>query len=213
MILRALLVPALILATLFPAAAEEGFVPLFDSKTLQGWQLVGGHGPGYLVENGVLVCPAEGGGNLFTQREYANFVFRFEFRMESGGNNGIGIRAPLKGDAAYQGMEIQIIDDYSNRWGELQPVQRHGSIYGVVPAKNGYLNKAGEWNAEEIKADGRRITVTLNGTIIVDANLDDVKDPALLKRHPGLARNAGHIGFLGHGTRVEFRNIRIKVLR
>jgi len=211
MILHALHVPVLILAALSPAA-EEGFVPLFDGKTLQGWQLVGGHGPGYVVEDGVLVCPAEGGGNLFTQSEYANFVFRFEFRMEPGGNNGVGIRAPLKGDAAYQGMEIQIIDDYSNRWGELQPVQRHGSIYGVVPAKNGYLKKAGEWNAEEIKADGRRITVTLNGTVIVDANLDDIKDPALLKRHPGLARATGHIGFLGHGTRVEFRNVRIRVL-
>ena len=211
MILHALHVPVLILAALSPAA-EEGFVPLFDGKTLQGWQLVGGHGPGYVVEDGVLVCPAEGGGNLFTQSEYANFVFRFEFRMEPGGNNGVGIRAPLKGDAAYQGMEIQIIDDYSNRWGELQPVQRHGSIYGAVPAKNGYLKKAGEWNAEEIKADGRRITVTLNGTVIVDANLDDIKDPALLKRHPGLARATGHIGFLGHGTRVEFRNVRIRVL-
>lgn len=80
---------------------EPGFTPLFDGKSLKGWILVGGHGPGYVVENGLLVCPAEGGGNLFTEKEYANFILRFEFRMEPGGNNGVGIRAPLAGDIAY----------------------------------------------------------------------------------------------------------------
>lgn len=194
------------------SGAEPGFVSLFNGKNLDGWTLVGGKGPGYVVEHGVLVCPADGGGNLFTEKEYANFIFHFEFRTAPAGNNGVGIRAPLQGDAAYQGMEIQILDDNAPEYKDLRPAQFCGSIYDVIPAKRGFLHKAGEWNREEIRAEGRQIRVTLNGHVIVDANLDSVTDPAVLKKHPGLARTQGHIGFLGHGSKVEFRNIRIKVL-
>ena len=110
-------------------------------------------------------------------------------------------------------MEIQILDhDAAVYRGQLKPAQYHGSIYDVVPAKTGYLKKTGEWNQEEIVADGRLIKVTLNGTVIVDANLDDVKDPVVLKKHPGLARTSGHIGLLGHHSRVDFRNLRVKEL-
>ena len=196
-----------------PAGVEPGFTPLFDGNTLDGWTLVGGHGPGYIVQNGVIVCPANGGGNLFTRKEYSNFVFRFEFRLTPGANSGIGIRAPLQGDAAYQGMEIQILDDGNSRYkGKLKPAQYHGSIYDVIPARPGFLKPAGEWNQEEITADSRRIHVVLNGVILVDADLDIVREPEVLKRHPGLARASGHIGFLGHGTRVEFRNVRVREL-
>lgn len=203
-----------LLSVALSAGAESGFVSLFDGKTLNGWKLVHGRGPGYVVENGVLVCPAEGGGNLFTENEYSDFVLRFDFRLSEGGNNGVGIRAPLEGDAAFQGMEIQILDDTHERYrGRLKPTQFHGSIYDVVPAKQGFRKPAGEWNSQEITARGRRVTIKLNGHTIVDADLDSVKDPDVLKRHPGLARASGHIGFLGHGTRVEFRNIQIQELR
>jgi len=105
------------------------------------------------------------------------------------------------------------LDDYGPAYkGRLKPAQYHGSIYDVVPARTGHLKPAGEWNQEEVTASGRRITVKLNGTVIVDADLDSVKDPAILEKHPGLARASGHIGFLGHNTRMEFRNIRIKEL-
>ena len=194
-------------------AVEPGFTPLFDGRSLKGWKLVGKHGRGYVVEKGVLICPADGGGNLYTEKEYSDFVFRFEFRTEPGGNNGVGIRAPLEGDAAYVGMEIQILDDGHEKYkGWLKPEQHHGSIYGVIPARSGFLRKAGEWNEEEIMANGRRIRVTLNGVVIVDADLDIVREPQVFKEHPGLSRKSGHVGFLGHDTRVEFRNIRIKEL-
>jgi hypothetical protein len=206
-------VVAILLGAYAAAGAEPGFKPLFNGKDLAGWKLVGAHGRGYVVEDGKIVCPKDGGGNLFTDSEYANFVLRFEFKLEEGSNNGIGIRAPLEGDAAYQGMEIQVLDNDAPVYkGKLHPAQYHGSIYDVVPAKTGYLKPTGQWNSEEIRADGRHITVTLNGTKIVDANLDSVKDPEVLKRHPGLARTTGHIGLLGHDTRVEFRNLRVKVL-
>lgn len=195
------------------AADEGGFVSLFNGKTLDGWKLVGGHGPGYVVQDGKIVCPADGGGNLFTEKEYANFAFRFEFLLTPAANNGIGIRAPFEGDAAYKGMEIQILDDGDATYkGRIRPEQYHGSVYDVIPARTGFRKPVGEWNQEEIRAEGRRITVTLNGVIILDDNLDIVREPHVLAKHPGLARTSGHIGFLGHGTRVEFRNIRVKVL-
>ncbi len=202
------------LLLLLPAvSAEKGFRPLFDGKTLNGWQLAGKKGTGYAVEKGMLVCPADGGGNLFTDKEYSNFVFRFQFRLEDGSNNGIGIRAPLKGDAAFAGMEIQVLDDTSEQYrGKLKPAQYHGSIYEVFAAKQGHLKPTGQWNSEEITANGRRVSVKLNGVVIVDADLDSATDEAILKRHPGLKRPSGYIGFLGHGSRMEFRNIRIKEL-
>ncbi len=195
------------------AAEEPGFVSIFNGKDLNGWTLKKQYGPGYVVESGLLVCPSNGGGNLFTEKEYANFVLRFDFRLGEASNNGIGIRAPFEGDAAYAGMEIQILDYEAPVYrGKLKPAQVQGSIYDVVPAKTGFLKKTGEWNEEEILADGRHIHVTLNGMVIVDADLDSVTDPEALKKHPGLQRPAGHVGLLGHHSRVEFRNLRIKEL-
>ena len=194
-------------------ADENGFISLFDGKSLNGWKLVRGYGPGYVVRDGVLVCPADGGGTLYTEKEYANFVFRFEFKTEPGGNNGVGIRAPLEGDAAYAGMEIQILDDQHEKYkGKIKSEQHHGSVYDVIPARTGFLRAAGEWNEEEITANGSRVRVKLNGVIILDADLNIVHEEAVLKKHPGVRRKSGHIGFLGHGSLVEFRNIRIKVL-
>jgi hypothetical protein len=209
------------------AAQDSGFTQLFNGKDLTGW-VYGTRagkpnktGKGYQIENGVLFTTKEDGGNLFTDKEYADFVLRFEFRLTENANNGIGIRAPLEGDAAYVGMEIQVLDDSGSQYTSLQPAQYHGSIYQMFPSKRGHQKPVGEWNAEEITAKGRRITVVLNGTTIVDANLDDVKDEEVLARHGdmnrpegsrGIANTKGHIGLLGHGTRVEFRNIRIKEL-
>jgi hypothetical protein len=197
-------------------AAEPGFTPLFNGKDLTGWVYGTRNGKenksglGYQVENGILYSTVADGGNLYTEKEYSDFVFRFEFRLEPNSNNGIGVRAPLEGDAAYVGMEIQVLDDGGDKYRSLRPAQYHGSIYDVVPARRGHQKPVGEWNEEEITARGRRITVKLNGTIIVDANLDEIRDEAVLQKHPGLKRSTGHIGFLGHGARVEFRNIRIR---
>lgn len=188
---------------------EKGFVSLFDGKTLSGWQ---GATKGYVVEDGVLVCRK--GGNLFTKEQYSDFIIRFEVKLPPGGNNGLGIRAPLRGDAAYVGMEIQILDDSAPKWKNLKPYQYHGSIYGVVPAKRGHLKKVGEWNFEEVTCKGTQVTVKLNGTTIVDADIEKASTPKTLdgRAHPGLKRTTGHIGFLGHGAGIEFRNIRIKKL-
>lgn len=200
-----------------PTEAEAGFTSLFDGKSLAGWTLIGGRGEGYGVKDGVLYCAKGGGGKLLTDKEYSDFVLRFEFRMPAeGSNNGLGIRAPKEGDAAYQGIELQILDEkaaLAEKWGKLRDSQYHGSVYDVIAAKKGAQKPAGEWNQQEVTVKGRQITVVLNGQTILDADLATITDPAVLKKHPGLARTSGHIGFLGHNDFIEFRNIRIKELK
>jgi hypothetical protein len=198
---------------------EEGFVPIFNGKDLDDWvygtrnnAMKAGQGYKVDAENKIVYCTVKDGGNLYTKKEYGDFILRFEFKLTENANNGIGIRAPLEGDAAYVGMEIQVLDDSGPEYKSLRPEQYHGSIYDVFACKRGFQKPVGEWNTEEIYAKGPHIRITLNGTVIVDANLDDVQDEKKLKKHPGLKNAAGHIGFLGHGARVEFRNLRIKEL-
>jgi hypothetical protein len=190
-------------------AVEEGFVPLFNGRDLTGWT---GDLKGYQVQDGVIAVLPFSSGNLYTEKEFRDFVFRFDFKLTPGANNGIGIRAPLTGDAAYVGMEIQVLDDSAEVYKALQPYQYHGSIYGVVPAERGHQRPVGEWNSEEIEVRGRRVKVTLNGTVIVDADIDEASAGGTMDKrdHPGLRNEKGHIGFLGHGSRVEFRNLRIR---
>lgn len=193
--------------------AEEGFEPLFDGSTLNGWVLLGQQGGGYTASDGVLACSRGSGGNLMSAAEYSDFVLRFEFRLESGSNNGLCIRCPLAWRAlAYDGNELQIIDNSAERYRNIKPWQRHGSLYHVAAAKPGALRPVGEWNSQEVTVRGTRIRVVLNGTEILDTDTSEIKDRSILAQHPGLARKSGHIGFLGHNEPVEFRNIRIKQL-
>lgn len=191
----------------------DGFVSLFNGKNLNGWI---GNKTDYLVEDAVIVIrPKRGGhGNLYTEKEYADFNYRFEFQLTPGANNGLGIRTPPRGDAAYLGMELQILDNTAPIYANLQPYQYHGSVYGVIPAKRGFLKPLGEWNSEEVIIQGTRIKIILNGEVIVDGDIADGRDNGTMdhKNHPGLSNEKGHIGFLGHGSVVKFRNIRIKEL-
>ena len=200
----------LLLLSLPNLAKAADFVKIFDGTTLNGWRLVGGAGPGYVPKDGILDCPADGGGNLFTEKEYTDYIFRCDFKLFANSNNGIGIRAPFEGDAAYMGIECQMLDDSGSMYTNLLPGQYHSSLYRIVPARRGSLKPVGEWNHEEIQAIGRHIKVTVNGKVTIDANLNDVVDPAILAEHPGMLRTKGHVGFLGHGpSEVQFRNIYI----
>lgn len=191
----------------------EGFKALFNGKNLDGWI---GNKVDYTVQDGNIVIDPKGGGsgNLFTEKEYSDFNYRFEFQLTPGANNGLGIRTPPQGDAAYVGMELQILDNTSPIYAKLQPYQYHGSVYGVIPAKRGFLKPVGEWNSEEVIVQGTRIKVILNGEVIVDGDIAGPRDNGTMdhRDHPGLKRDKGHIGFLGHGSVVAFRNIRIKEL-
>ncbi len=193
------------------AAEEEGFVPLFDGESLKGWQ---GAINGYEVRDGAIHCKAKSGGKIFTDREFADFELRFEFRLTPGANNGLGIRTPVAGNPAYAGMELQVLDNTAEKYAKLKKWQYHGSIYGVVPAKRGALKPVGEWNSQTVIAKGHHIKVILNGETIVDANIAEASRNGTIdgSKHPGLLNKSGHIGFLGHGSIVSFRDIRIKEL-
>jgi hypothetical protein len=192
-------------------AADEGFVALFDGKTLQGWTLVNSAAGNWVVQDGLLVTKGEGGGWLSTEKTYANFVLKLEYRLKPGGNSGVFLRAPHTGDPAYTGMEIQILDDDDPRYKELKPFQYCGSLYGVVAAQRGHTKPAGQWNAMEITADGPKITVKLNGATVVTANVKE--HPDAVAEHPGLERTEGYIGLQSHSEPVEFRNIQLKKLK
>lgn len=194
-------------------ADEAGFVSLFDGKTLNGWT---GAKDAYKVEDGAIVCVQGTAGNLLTEKEFADFVVRFDFKLTAGANNGLGIRCPnvAKGNLHLDGTELQILDNTAEKYKDLKPYQYHGSVYGVQPAKREHLKPVGEWNSQEVTLQGRKIKIVLNGGTIVDCDLDEVTKNGTMDgaEHPGLKRTTGHLGFLGHGDRVDLRNIRIKDL-
>ncbi|NNJ24561.1 3-keto-disaccharide hydrolase [Alienimonas chondri] len=187
---------------------EAGFTALPLKPGLEGWE---GDTDGYSVEDGVLTCQ---GGNLYLKDEFADFAVRFEFRLPPGGNNGVGLRFAKGQNAAYSGMESQLLDNAAPMYRTIQPWQAHGSIYGVAPALRGYLAPAGHWNREEIVVRGDQVTVTLNGKTLVDVDIREASADGTIdgKEHPGLLRESGAFGFLGHGAPVAWRNLRMQVL-
>ncbi|MCL6265014.1 3-keto-disaccharide hydrolase [Flagellimonas myxillae] len=194
--------------------SNTGFVSLFNGKNLDGWV---GNKKSYRAENGQIIVDPNGGGsggNLFTVEEYSNFILKFEFQLTPGANNGLGIHAPLEGDVAYVGKELQILDNTAAKYASLKPYQYHGSVYGIIPAKRGFQKPMGEWNSQTVTVEGSKITVELNGNLILEGDFQEASKNGTLdkKEHPGLQRSKGHIGFLGHGDVVHFRNIKIKEL-
>ena len=192
-------------------ADPEGFFTLFDGTNLDAWT---GNKTAYSINENkeIYVDPSKGGGgDLYTADEYGDFVFRFEFKLTPGANNGIGVRTP-GGNAAYEGFEIQVLEDTHPKYAKLQPYQFHGSVYGIIPAKRGAQKPVGEWNTEEIVMDGRRVKVTVNGTVIVDADLDEASKNGTMDKgkHPGLKRTMGRISFCGHGDKLWYRNVKVK---
>jgi Domain of Unknown Function (DUF1080) len=194
--------------------AEHGakdFRPVFNGQNLATWA-----GPieNYEVVDGVIRCKPHKGGVIYYNEELKDFAARVEFKLPPGGNNGLAIRYPGHGDTAYQGMtELQVLDDnYERVRGKIDPRQAHGSAYGMVAAKRGYQRPAGQWNFQEVTVKGSKIKVELNGTVILDTDLSDVKEFMANSPHPGKDRTSGYFGFAGHSDPVEFRNVAIKPL-
>jgi hypothetical protein len=190
--------------------ASQGFKPIFNGENLATWAGPIEH---YEVMDGVLRCKPHEGGTIYYNQELTDFMARVEFKLPPGGNNGLAIRYPGKGDTAYEGMcELQILDDGDRRYGSLDPRQSHGSAYGMVAAARGYLRPVGQWNFEEVTVKGSKIKVELNGTVILDADLSTVKEFMANSPHPGKDRTSGFFGLAGHSDPVEFRALSIKTL-
>lgn len=208
---------------LSPEEAAEGFEVLFDGTNLDKWQ---GNTTNYTPIDGAIYVDASygSGGNLYTKKEYSDFVYRFEFMfLVEGVNNGVGIRGPMDVDAAYEGMEIQILDHDAPIYRNLHEYQQHGSVYGIIPSKRVKFGELNTWHCMEVRAEGDNIKVTVDGEVITDGNIreacqghnvapeGETKNPYTVdhKNHPGLFNKSGFISFCGHGTGVKFRNIRV----
>ncbi len=195
------------------AKNDKGFVRLDNGKDLSGWQ---GAVDSYEVKDGNILCKPGKGGDLLSKEEYGDMILRFEFKLPKGGNNGIALRTPLGGHSSRDGLELQVIDNdgynEAHPKAPLKPYQCHGSLYHCVGAKTGYLRPVGQWNFQEVEVRGQKIKVTLNGTKILDVDIDTF-DRSQIKNPPkGLDRKKGHIGFAGHNDPVAFRNFRVKKL-
>jgi hypothetical protein len=198
------------------ARDAEGFVELVNGRDLSNWR---GAVDSYEMKDGAIVCKPGKGGDLLSAEEYGDVAIRVEFRLPPAGNNGIALRTPLGGHSASDGLELQVIDSdgYNARQAAagksgLAPYQYHGSLYHCVGAKHGYLRPAGEWNFQEIVVRDQRITVTLNGTKILDVDIDALDRGQIAHPPKGLDRTTGHIGLAGHSDPVAFRSFKVKPL-
>ena len=183
---------------------------VFNGKDLKGWA---GSVDNYMVtDDGALMCRKGRGGTIYTKDEYGDFIAQLEIKLPPGGNNGLAIRYPGKGDTAYVGMcELQVLDNTAKGFARLKPQQFHGSVYGQVAARRGFLRPTGEWNFQRVTVQGSRIKVELNGYVILDADiLKDAEYMGAARRFRGKTRTKGHFGFAGHSSPVQFRNVRIQ---
>jgi hypothetical protein len=216
-------------AIAFGQAPEPAFVPLFPKDGVpEGWLVrrwddvskPADEGVQWKVVDGVLHGSEPRGTWLVSEKEYGDFVLEFEWKLGDRGNSGCGLRFPLKGDPAFDGMELQMVDaPYYPPDMKVTPAELTGSLYkAVAPSEQVY--KPTEWNQYRVTCRGRSITVMLNGVKIQDVNLDE--QTAALKRHddspaPSLRERPrrGHIGFQElsrGGGHVEIRNARIQAL-
>ncbi|MEP6673187.1 MAG: DUF1080 domain-containing protein [Chthoniobacter sp.] len=191
-----------------------GFVEQVNGKDLSNWQ---GAVDSYEMKNDAIACKPGKGGDLLTKEEFENGIIRVEFKLPPAGNNGIALRTPLGGHSSSDGLELQVLDSdgYNAKQAAagkpgLKPEQYHGSLYYCVGAKHGYLRPVGEWNFEEIEVNGQKIKVTLNGTKILDVDIDTFDRSQLAKVPKGLDARKGFIGFAGHSDPVEFRSFKVK---
>lgn len=192
---------------------RSGFESVFNGRDLEGWA---GAKEAVSVRDGGLVWEKGKGGVLYWNRDLTDFQARLLFKLPSAGNNGLAIRYPGTGNAAYDGMcEVQILDqDYEKHRGPIDPRQQHGSVYGMIAAARGYQHPIGEWNFQEVTVTGPRIRVELNGTVILDGDVSQVDLTQVLqkKAHPGKDNAHGYFGFAGHNDPVEFKDILVKPL-
>ena len=190
----------------------EDWQPLFNGRDLSGWSALDGTIENWAFADGQVICKGKSPGAewLASDRTYADFELSLEYNLGSNGNSGIFLRAPKSSSPWVEGLEVQLLDDYSEKWKSLKPDQMNASIYAVVGPTKQATKKAGEWQSLQIRCVKRRLTVQLNGQVVQDVDLDMFADKT--EQVPGLKRTAGHIGFQNHGDALAFRNVKVRVI-
>jgi len=208
------------------ANSSAAFAPLFSTDgppkgwTVRAWNELRNPGPTgalWRVEAGLLHGSAERGSWLISDKEYGDFELEFDFKLGPLGNSGCALRAPMFGDPAFDGMELQMADYRYNP--QAKDSELTGGIYRAIPPRR-QVYKPTEWNHYHVTLQGVRLRVELNEELLHDLNLDEQNQE--VKRHDGKPAppvkerpRRGHLGFqnLSRGTNeVLIRNARIKPL-
>lgn len=186
---------------LTPEEVADGWIALFDGKSLNGWTVLGENQTAWQIRNGILERATGGSQGLRTIDRYGNFILRWEWTLPNGGNNGVHLRAPRAARASRIGMEYQMLGDY----GKEPDKNSTGSIYDVEPPTVNAIKPNGEWNVSEVTLNGSQLQYVLNGVTVQDRNIDEHDELKLRLRR-------GFIVLTEHNDPVMYRNIRIKPL-
>jgi hypothetical protein len=195
----------------------EGWISLFDGKTLDAWSMTG-KPEGWIVEDGCILCTTQGGRYLYTLDQYDDFVLSIDFKTEKGVNSGVFFRWSDLKDPVNTGIEMQILDTYGR-----EPTRKNdcGAIYDIIAPTRNTCKPSGEWNTAVITCDDNLVSIELNGEKIAWMDLDLWTEPG---KNPDGTKNKfkyaykdmvrkGHIGLQDHGGKVWFRNIKLKPLK
>ena len=196
-----------------PAAEETGWTDLFNGRDLSGWQAAVNED--WRVTGGVLTSDAGPRGALWTEQQYGDFEFDFEFKLSNGANSGVFLRYSSNTDGQPRGLEVQLLDDPNFPYPPGATRHPTGSLHGLAaPRRENY--RTGQWNRMTIRNLGRTVTVTLNGQEILSENTSQLTIPE--NRRAAVQRGFGHIGLQTYGAgrdgtnKIEFRNLRIRRL-
>jgi len=193
--------------------ASAGWVPLFNGRDLTGWKLKEGS---WVVDNGTLA--RKGGGDIWTEERFGDFVLDLEFKVAPKSNSGIFFRTGNLRDCVQTGIELQVLDSY----GKPEPSMHDcGAIYDCLAPRKNMVKAPGEWNRVRLTCQGSKVVAVLNGEQIIDMDLDDWTEA---HKNPDGTKNkfrtaykdmprAGHIGFQDHGAPVWYRNVYIRQLK
>ena len=219
--MKQLLLTLALASTLSIGRAEEGWVSIFDGKTLNGWTSATGGKPGegWTVEDGgVLHLAGKGAGILLSEKEYSSFELQWEWKLAEGGNNGIKYWVTKVGGKEWLGIEYQMIDDLKHPDGLRGGSHNTGSIYDIFDsAKDKILKPIGEWNSSRVVVKNGVIEHYLNGKLCSSADTKTAEwkehiAKSKFKTKEGFAPGHGKIMLTEHGDPAWFRNMRIKEL-
>jgi serine/threonine protein kinase len=183
-----------------PAPASAGWVDLFNGKDLTGWQPQGYNG--WSVKSAVLVGETNKAiGWLMSEQDYADFDLSLEYKLSFGSNSGVFLRAPTQGNVSgSEFTEVQILDDAAPQFGTIGALSKTGAVFKQIPADPPANAAANVWNQMAISVRGKRVTVTVNGTVTAEGEA------------PQLPDKSGRIGLQLYPSHVEFRNVRIRTI-
>ena len=205
---------------LTPAEKAEGWILLFDGKTLDGWKTSSGRESKVPVEKASINPHGCGGYMMIPEKTWGDFILSLDFQISKGCNSGIFIRTfpliPRPGkDVGFNGIEVAIDDTTTAGYHDT------GAIYDMVKPSKNAMKPPGEWNHMVITCDGPKIAVELNGETVTRMDLDEWTTPnrrpdgsahkfdVAYKDHP----RKGYIGLQDHGSPCWFKNIKIKPLK